>query len=149
MFLDLCSSPRLPSLLITTLIYCCRISPTLSTLSFPFFPPLSLYLSLSSSPISQTNSPSRPGCSQHSRCPTFTLSYCFLFFFSSSDSCVSVCDAVCASGTTASSHLKHFRETHICCFRAQRDMPWQRLFEVASQGEPEPEQGIWETIKER
>lgn len=25
--------------------------------------------------------------------------------------------AVCASGTTANSHLKHFRETHICCFR--------------------------------
>lgn len=28
-------------------------------------------------------------------------------------------------------------------------MPWQRLFEVASQGEPEPERGIWETIKKR
>lgn len=42
------------------------------------------------------------------------------------------------TGTAASSHLKHFRETRISCCRAQRDMPVPRLFEVASQGEPEP-----------
>lgn len=80
MFPDLCSPSPLPSLLITTLIYRCRISPTLSAFSFPFFSPLSLHLSLSSSPISQSNSPSRPACLQPGRCPTFTLSYCFVFF---------------------------------------------------------------------
>lgn len=37
-------------------------------------------------------------------------------------------------------HLKRFTETHICCFRAQRDFRRGRgPFEVASRGEPEPE----------
>lgn len=107
---------------------------------FLFFPPVSQHLSIfiifshHSLSISQT-------LAFHT-CPTFTFSFCFF-------PRVSVCDADFASGRTESSHLKHFRETHICCFRAQRDMPWQRLFEVASQGEPEPERGIWETIRKR
>lgn len=96
-------------------------------------------LHLLQSPISLSDCPSSP--KQWTR----SLS----FYFPSNDSCDSTCNAVCASGTTASLHLKHFRDTHICCFRAQRDMPWQRLFEVASQGEPEPEQGISGTVKKR
>lgn len=146
MFVDLYSPPLFPSLLITTLIYCCRISHTLSASSCPS-PPFLLSLSLPSSPISH-----QPVKLSLQTCPlTAQLTqplFCFVFS-SSSDSCVSTCNAVCASGTTASSHLKRFRETHICCFRTQRDMPWQRLFEVASQGEPEPERGISGTIKKR
>lgn len=57
---------------------------------------------------------------------------------------VSLCDAFGPSGTSVRSHLKHFteRETHICCFRALKDTPWRRLFEVASRGEREPERRI-------
>lgn len=122
MFLVLCSPPRLPSFPITTLIYCCRISPTLSLL-FPFIC-LGIIFILTHHPSFKlpadlpVNSTPQLGCCFF---PSLTLVF-------------AVCDAVRASGTTASSHLKHFRETHICCFRAQRDMPWQRLFEVASHG---------------
>ena len=135
MFLDLCSPPPLPVSPLPHCIYC-KISPTLSAFSFPFFLPFfpSVFVCLyhNHPSFSQTIPPDlwMPYPYTHPLC------------LSSSDSCLSVCDAVCASGTTASSHLKHFRETHICCFRAQRDMPWQRPFEVASQGEPEPERGI-------
>lgn len=130
MFLDLCRPRPLPSLLITTWIYCARISLTLFS---PFFPLLlSICPSLSSSPIAQHQS--LLSLSLVDALPLHSAIVCSPPVF------LSV--AVCASGTTASSHLKHFRETHICCFRTQRDMPWQRLFEVASQGEPEPERGI-------
>jgi len=79
--------------------------------------------------VSHSKAPCRPPPPPHHTplTPPSTLGHC-----SSCDS------AVRASGTTASSHLKHFRETHICCSRTQRDMPRRRPFEVASHGEPEP-----------
>lgn len=99
-----------------------HFSHTILAFSLSLFPPflsvfIRLYHLLPS--VSQTLPPDLPV-----NAPTFTLSHCPPPP-PRSDSCVSVCDAACASGTTASSHLKHFRETHICCFRAQRDMPWQ------------------------
>lgn len=122
MFLDLCRPPpsRL-SLLPHWFTAAAFLPHYLSLFPFPLSPlSICIYPSLSSSPISQSDSPSRPAC----KCPYLYTQP--LFPPLRSDSCVSVCDAACASGTTASSHLKHFRETHICCFRAQRDMPWQR-----------------------
>ncbi len=140
MFRNLCSPPPFPSLLITALICCCKISLTICFVLSYFSRYFLLFVSAisSKSPISQSNSSSRPAVNSTAN----VLPLHSLFFFFSSDSCVCVCDAVCACGTSGSSHLKHFTETHICCFRAQRDLPWQRLFEVASQGEPEPERGI-------
>lgn len=152
MFLDLCSLPPSRLSLLPHWFTAAGFLPHYLLLSF-LSSPYSIYLSIFIT-FSHHSSVSRTFFLPPLRCSLLTPQwmpylYTQALFFSSSDSCVSVCDAVCASGTTASSHLKHFRETHICCFRAQRDMPWQRLFEVASQGEPEPERGIWETIKKR
>lgn len=144
MFLDLLQHPPLspiPSFYHTDLLMQ-DFSPffRFSLSIFDLFPPhLSVFIC-----TDHHSSVNWTGCWQHARWLTFTLIYCSLLLW-----CVCVCDVLSASGTTASLHLKHFRETHICCFRAQRDMPWQRLFEVASQGEPKPERGIWETIKKR
>ena len=132
MFLDLCSPPLPPvspyyhtDLLLQHFSHtiCFLLFSVCLCIIFIIFSHHSFKLSLQTCPLTAHALP-------------FTLSYCLCCL------CFLCCDAVCASGTTASSHLKHFRETHICYFRAQRDMPWQRPFEVASQGEPEPERGI-------
>lgn len=127
MFPDLCW----PFFSISTLIYCCKNF----LLWLVFFSTSVCVYHLCPSLSSQSNpSISRPDCS---RCPCFTV----LLTASSSLSMRLVpLGPLC-------SRIWNILERHIWRFRGQKDMPWQWLFEVASQGEPEPERRIWETIK--
>lgn len=126
--------PSFSSRFITALIYCCRISPAL--LAASFIPPLvaSVYHHFSSV-IAVASS--RDDAHLRSHCLPLLWRWRF-----------SIIIVMCLLGPLHAC-ICNFLETHICCFRAQRDRPWQGLFEVASQGEPKPEQEIWKTIKKR
>lgn len=113
--------PFRPRSLVMSSYYLCRTSPPYQPL--PFISPILCPHPLLQSPGSKTLRPD-------------------LLVDSAVHSAIVLFLCIRTTGTAASSHLKRFRETRISCFRAQRDMPVPRLFEVASQGEPEPEPGI-------